>query len=160
MNENHLMTTLKKFKKLNPDEAFCRTSLTLITREEQVKHLHSSASIIRTGVFVFVRNLSFIGTGTLLLVLTIGAFNFLSNQSPLALNGVNLTKLVAEAESISISIDLPEIQYTDAGPAMMMTTPINIAASTKIQTPHEDASILLRDTNADEINRILELLSE
>ena len=156
MNEHDVIQELKSLRNLTPDETFCRTSLSLILAKKPASHETRSVYVVlRREILDLLGHASVLGAAAFLIILTVAAFNFVSTQSPLALNGVNLSNLVAEADSIDIHIDLPELNYIDGGPN---TTGFLKGKNAPLEEVIQEFSTL-SETSADAIDQLLEELS-
>lgn len=154
MKEHDIIIHLKHLKNLAPDEEFCRTSLSLILKTPREDHERTMLGTFRAGVIAVFERTSLIGAAAFLIFLTVAAFNLIVVQAPLALTGVKLTDIIAEADSIDIQIDLPELGYTESVRERRI-------ANTRTQPVQSSQELSpLNEPSDKEINRLLEELSK
>ncbi len=150
MNEHDILKQLQELKKLKPDEIFCVRSLSLILKTQPAQPEPRGIFItIRRGCVDVLEQASLFGVVAFLLVLGIATFYFLGDQSPFPLPGINPATIIAEAESINIHIDLPELNYRGG----------EIKTTTKKQSAGQVISPL-KEASTDAIDRLLEELSK
>jgi hypothetical protein len=160
MNEHDILTHLKILKHLKPDEKYCRTSLALILKTPRTSETRERPMIriIRGGALMLLERASLMGVAVLFIVMTVAAFNFMMLRSPLALTGVDLSHIIAEADSIDIHIDLPELGYTEN---VQERTNTQLSKTKTGSSPQPQKEFTpLKESSDEEINELLRALSK